>query len=130
MTVEIPPHLQYLLERPFFGSLGTVRPDGSPQVNPMWFERIDDTIRFTHTTKRAKYRNLLANPAMSFMVFDPDDPMTYLEVRGTLIEAIPDPTGSFYVRLRNRYGDPSEQAPRDAEDRVILVMSMDAFAQH
>jgi PPOX class probable F420-dependent enzyme len=130
MTLDIPHNLEYLLERPFFGSLGTVRPDGSPQVNPMWFERIDDTIRFTHTTKRAKYRNLLANPAMSFLVFDPDDPMVYLEVRGKLVEATPDPTGAFYVRLQNRYGNPSEQAPRDAADRVILVMSMDAFAQH
>ena len=74
MTVEIPPHLQYLLERPFFGSLGTVRPDGAPQVNPMWFEFIDGTVRFTHTTYRAKWRNLQLNPAMSFMVFDPDDP--------------------------------------------------------
>ena len=130
MTVDIPTHLQYLLERPFFGSLGTVRPDGSPQVNPMWFERIDDTIRFTHTTKRAKYRNLLANPAMSFMVFDPDDPMAYLEVRGTLIEAIPDPTGSFYVRLQQRYGSSSETPPRDKEDRVILVMSVAKVLQH
>ena len=130
MTVEIPANLQYLLERPFYGSLGIVRPDGSPQVNPMWFERDGDTIRFTHTNKRAKYRYLQANPAMSFLVFDPDDPMVYLEVRGTLIEAIPDPTGLFYVRLQNRYGNPSERAPRDAEDRVILVMSMEAFAQH
>ena len=130
MTSEIPAHLQYLLERPFFGALGTVRPDGAPQVNPMWFMHVDDTIRFTHTTYRAKWRNLQQNPAMSFMVFDPDDPMTYIEVRGTLTEAIPDPTGAFYVRLQNRYGDPSEQAPRDAADRVILVMSMDSFAQH
>lgn len=130
MTVEIPAHLAYLLERPFFGALGTVRPDGTPQVNPMWFERIDDTIRFTHTTYRAKWRNLQQNPAMSFMVFDPDDPMTYIEVRGSLVEAIPDPTGAFYVRLQNRYGDPSERAPRDAADRVILVMSIEKVLQH
>jgi PPOX class probable F420-dependent enzyme len=130
MTAEIPSHLKYLLERPFFGSLGTVRPDGAPQVNPMWFAFIDGTLRFTHTTKRAKYRNLQQNPAMSFMVFDPDDPMTYIEVRGSLVEAIPDPTGAFYVRLQNRYGDPSEEAPRDAADRVILVMSIEKVLQH
>ena len=130
MTVEIPPHLQYLLERPFFGSLGTVRPDGAPQVNPMWFEFIDGTVRFTHTTYRAKWRNLQQNPAMSFMVFDPDDPNTYIEVRGTLIEAIPDPTGAFYVRLQQRYGSSSERPPKDALDRVILVMSVEKVLQH
>lgn len=130
MTVEIPARLRYLLERPFFGSLGTVRPDGSPQVNPMWFEIVGDSIQFTHTSKRAKFRNLQTNPAMSFMVFDPDDPMVYLEVRGTLVVATPDPTGAFYVRLQNRYGNPSDVPPRDSADRVILVMSMDHVAQH
>ena len=130
MTADIPAHLEYLLERPFFGALGTVRPDGTPQVNPMWFEFIDGTVRFTHTTKRAKYRNLQSNPAMSFMVFDPDDPMAYIEVRGTLVEAIPDPTGAFYVRLQNRYGDPSDTPPKDSADRVILVMSVDKVLQH
>jgi PPOX class probable F420-dependent enzyme len=130
MTVEIPPHLTYLLERPFFGSLGTVRPDGTPQVNPMWFAFIDGTVRFTHTTYRAKWRNLQHNPAMSFMVFDPDDPMTYIEVRGKLVESIPDPTGAFYVRLQNRYGNPSDEPPRDKEDRVILVMSVEKVLQH
>lgn len=130
MSIEIPQHLQYLLERPFYGALGTVRPDGTPQVNPMWFERIGNELRFTHTTKRAKYRNLELNPAMSLMVFDPDEPMAYIEVRGSLIVAEPDPTGAFYVRLQNRYGNPSQEPPRDAADRVILVMSMDSFAQH
>ena len=126
----IPDHLEYLLERPFFGSLGTERPDGTPQVNPMWFEFDGEHIRFTHTNKRAKYRNLQTNPAMSFMVFDPDDPMVYIEVRGSLVEAIDDPTGAFYVRLQNRYGNPSDVPPRDKADRVILVMSVDKVLEH
>lgn len=130
MTATIPAHLQYLLERPLFGALGTVRPDGAPQVNPMWFEFDGEHVRFTHTTKRAKYRNLQANPAMSFLVFDPDNPMVYIEVRGSLVEATPDPTGAFYVRLQNRYGDPSQVPPRDSADRVILVMSVDKVTEH
>lgn len=130
MTTEIPEQLRYLLEKPFFGALGTVRPDNTPQVNPMWFEFDGEHLRFTHTTYRAKYRNLQQNPAMSFMVFDPEDPMTYIEVRGRLVETIPDPTGAFYVRLQNRYGNPSDQPPRDKEDRIILVMSVDRIIKH
>lgn len=130
MTAPIPDDLRYLLEKPFFGALGTVRPDGAPQVNPMWFEFDGEHLRFTHTTYRAKYRNLLANPAMSFMVFDPEDPMTYIELRGALIETIPDPTGAFYVQLQNRYGNPSDQPPRDKAERVILVMSIEHVTQH
>jgi PPOX class probable F420-dependent enzyme len=130
MTAAIPDHLRYLLEQPYFGSLGTVRPDNTPQVNPMWFEFDGEHIRFTHTTYRAKYRNLKANPAMALLVFDPADPNIYIEVRGRLVEDIPDPTGAYYVRLQNRYGIPGDQPPGDKEQRVILVMSIEHVTEH
>lgn len=125
MTTLIPHDYRALLENPNYGFLGTVRPDSSVQVNPMWFEFDGETLRFTHTSKRAKYRNLLANPAMSLAVIDPDNPFRYLEVRGSLIEAIPDPEGAFYVRLGQRYGNAGQQAPPDSPDRLILVMSIE-----
>ncbi|HCS61483.1 MAG TPA: PPOX class F420-dependent oxidoreductase [Microbacterium sp.] len=121
---EIPASLIDLLDRPLYGALGTVGRDESAQVSPMWFERDDMTIRFTHTTKRAKYRNLQRNSSMSLMVFDPENPQRYIEVRGHLVEATPDPTGGFYQRLGRRYGNPDTPAPADAADRVILVMSI------
>jgi PPOX class probable F420-dependent enzyme len=124
MTATIPDDLADLLERPLYGSLGTVRPDGTVQVNPMWFEFDGEHIRFTHTTFRAKYRNLQHNPSMSLLVTDPEIPQRYLEVRGALTEAIPDPDGAFFVRLGQRYGDPDQQPPADRADRVILVMSI------
>ncbi|MCU1513136.1 MAG: class F420-dependent enzyme, partial [Microbacteriaceae bacterium] len=74
---------------------------------------------------RAKFRNLQHNPSMSFMVIDPDNPFHFIEVRGTLGEVIPDPTGAFYVVLGKRYGNAEQMAPADSPDRVILVMSVD-----
>jgi PPOX class probable F420-dependent enzyme len=128
--VEIPSDLADLPQRPLIGALGTVRPDNAVQVNPMWFEFDGGTVRFTHTNKRKKFRNLQANPSMSLMVYDPDDGMRYIELRGTLIEVIPDPEGAFYVRLGQRYGNPDQQPPPDSPDRVILVMSVDLVGRH
>jgi hypothetical protein len=34
----IPDEIRDLLERPLLANLATVREDGSPQVNPMWFD--------------------------------------------------------------------------------------------
>jgi PPOX class probable F420-dependent enzyme len=121
----IPDNLHHLLANPNYGALGTVRPDGSAQVNPMWFEYDGERILFTHTTKRQKFRNLQANPSISFMVFDPENPYSYIEVRGRLDEVIPDPTGEFYVRLGKRYGNADQEAPPDKADRVILAMSVE-----
>lgn len=114
-----------LLEAPNFGYLGTVRPDGGPQVNPMWFLYDGEQLKFTHTTKRQKFVNLQHNDAMSLAVSDPANPYQYIEVRGRLVEVIDDPTGAFYVTLAERYGQTNPSPPPDAADRVILVMSIE-----
>ena len=125
MNPAIPENYRRLLTEPFYGSLGTVRPDNTVQVSPMWFLYDGETIRFTHTTTRAKYRNLQSNPSMSLAVFDPEQQYRYIEVRGRLLEVIPDPTGAFYVVLGKRYGSADQQPPADSADRVILVMSIE-----
>ncbi len=125
MSANIPAAYARFLEEPFFGNLGTIRPDDTVQVNPMWFEYDGDVIRFTHTTKRAKFRNLQHNPSMSLSISDPENPYDFIELRGTLTKVIPDPTGDFYVRLGQRYGNAGQQPPPDRIDRVILVMSVD-----
>ena len=127
MTVEISDHFARILSSPVFAHLGTVRPNGEVQVNPMWFEFEPETqtIRFTHTSKRAKFRNLQADPRMTLEMTDPENPLKYVEVRGRLAEVLPDPEGAMYVRLGRRYGNPNEQAPADKADRVILVMAIE-----
>jgi PPOX class probable F420-dependent enzyme len=121
----IPARYRRLLELPLYGHLGTIRPDDTVQVTPMWFEFDGELVRFTHTTYRQKYRNLQHNPSMALSITDPDDPHHYLEVAGRLVDVVPDPEGQFYVRLQNRYGNPSSTPPRDKAERVILAMSLE-----
>ena len=125
MSAPIPDDLRDLVDRPLFAALGTVRPDNTVQVNPMWFDFDGEHIRFTHTTYRAKYRNLQRNPSMSLLITDPDDPLCYLELRGELAKIEPDPTGQFYVHLGRRYGNPDQTPPPDSADRVVLHMRVD-----
>lgn len=122
---EIPADHLDLLERPIFAQLGTIRPDGYVQVNPMWFEYDGQNIRFTHTNTRAKFRNLQANPTMTLAITDPENPLRYIELRGRLTDVIDDPTGSFYQELGRRYGDENTPAPADKAERVILVMTVE-----
>ena len=122
---DLAPEFRSLLERPLYGHLGTIRPDATVQVNPMWYEFDGERLRFTHTRTRQKFRNLAQNPSMSLSITDPDEPTHYLEVRGRLVETIPDPEGEFYMHLGERYGKPLAGRPADAADRVILVMSVE-----
>ncbi|HET6732693.1 PPOX class F420-dependent oxidoreductase [Mycobacterium sp.] len=120
--VAIPSDYEHLLKRPLYGHLATTRPDGRPQVNPMWFDWDGELLRFTHTSKRQKYRNITANPNVAMSISDPENPYRYLEVRGVVEEIVPDPTGSFYLHLNDRYGGPLTEPPADKADRVILVV--------
>jgi PPOX class probable F420-dependent enzyme len=128
--VAVPEGFEDLLDRPMFGHLATTRPDGTVQVNPMWFDWDGSRLRFTHTTYRQKYRNVTAHPEVAMSIHDPDNPYRYLEVRGVVEEIVPDPTAEFYLKLNDRYGGPLTEVPADAADRVILVVRPTLYTKH
>jgi PPOX class probable F420-dependent enzyme len=111
-----------LLDRPLFGHLGTVRDDGEPQVNPMWFAFDGEFLRFTNTTTRRKYRNVTTEPRISLSINDPDRPYRYLEVRGVVERIEPDTEGVFFAELAKRYQLAIELPPGDVAHRVVYVV--------
>jgi PPOX class probable F420-dependent enzyme len=124
----IPAEYEDLLTRPLFGHLATVRPDGAPQANPMWFSWDGHYLRFTNTTIRQKYRNVTAEPRIAMSVTDPDKPYRYLEVRGTVERIEPDPDAVFFAELAKRYGLDLDGPPGDAAHRVVIVVRPDAVS--
>lgn len=117
-----------LLDRPLFAHLATVRRDGAPQVNPMWFlwDGEQGVLKLTHTSNRHNYRYLQREPRVALSVTDPDNQYRYLQVRGVVDDVQPDPTGAFYQVLQQRYmGFTREVADRDV--RVVLRVRPTAF---
>jgi PPOX class probable F420-dependent enzyme len=82
---EVPPipvsHLD-LLTRPICGVLTTMGRDGQPQSSLVWVDWDGACARVNTTLERQKGRNLLANPKVSLLVVDPDNPARYLQLRG------------------------------------------------
>jgi PPOX class probable F420-dependent enzyme len=124
----IPAEYADLLTRPLFGHLATVRPDGTPQANPMWFSWDGTHLRFTNTTTRQKHRNVTAEPRIAMSVNDPDQPYRYLEVRGRVERIEPDPGAAFFAELAKRYGLELDGPPGDAADRVVFVVRPEAVS--
>jgi PPOX class probable F420-dependent enzyme len=117
----IPASLADLVERPLHAHLATVRPDGTPQVNPTWFRFDDEYIWLTTNSRRQKNRNWEHQPAVALSICDPDDPGRYLEIRGRVERIVPDPTGAEFVRLAERYGEPGPP-PADKAYRVAVAI--------
>jgi PPOX class probable F420-dependent enzyme len=117
----IPASLADLVERPLYAHLATVRPDGTPQVNPTWFRFDGEYVWLTATSKRQKHRNWQVQPAVALSITDPEKPWRYLEIRGLVERIIPDPEAMEFVRLAERYGMP-QPPPPDAADRIAVAI--------
>lgn len=118
----IPASHRDLLERPLYAHLATIRPDGTPQVNPMWFTWDGEYLYFTNTRTRQKYVNVTAHPAVAISVNDPDQPYRYLEVRGVVERIDDDSSGAIFAALAERYGLTMDGPPGDVADRVTYVV--------
>ena len=125
MTADLPESHADLLERPLFAHLATIRPDGSPQSSVMWFAWDGQRVRFSHTTTRQKYHNLLADGRVAFHVQDPENAYRTLEVRGQVESMDPDTDATFYRSLQQRYG--SDVPVLDADVRVVIVVEPTTF---
>jgi PPOX class probable F420-dependent enzyme len=118
----IPESLRDMVDRPLYAHLATVRPDGTPQVNPTWV-RFDGTyLWLTATTARQKNRNWQLQPAVALSIIDPDRPYRYLEIRGRVERVVPDPQAAEFLRLAERYDMEQPGPPPDAADRIAVAI--------
>ncbi|WP_251093940.1 PPOX class F420-dependent oxidoreductase [Streptomyces sp. Caat 7-52] len=83
MSAALSDDLKSLLDTPVFIIVGTIQPDGSPQLSPVWVARDGDDILFSTTIGRQKERNLRRDPRVTVLVQPFDAPYTYAEIRGT-----------------------------------------------
>jgi PPOX class probable F420-dependent enzyme len=85
-----------------FATLGTVGPDGRPQLSEVWFLADGDEVSISLNTSRQKTKNLAANPAASVFLLDLATPYRYLEIRGDA-EITPDDDYAFADRVGAKY---------------------------
>jgi PPOX class probable F420-dependent enzyme len=92
MTVElesmatIPGSHLDLVDCPPVAALSTVMPDGQPQTSVVWCDFDGTCIRVNTMRGFRKERNMRHNPRVTLLCFDPQQPLRYLEIRGTVID--------------------------------------------
>jgi PPOX class probable F420-dependent enzyme len=117
---EIPSSHRDLLDGQF-ATLGTVGPDGRPQLSEIWFLADGDTVKISLNTSRQKTKNLSANPALSLFLLDLAVPYRYLELRGDA-EITPDDDYSFADRLGAKYQADLRSHDGPGDRRVIVTV--------
>jgi PPOX class probable F420-dependent enzyme len=75
-----------LIDGPFTVALSTVMPDGQPQTTPVWCSRQGDFIFINVMKGFRKEKNMRANPRVSLLIYDPQNPLHNIEIRGRVVE--------------------------------------------
>ncbi|MGW2696242.1 PPOX class F420-dependent oxidoreductase [Streptomyces sp. NPDC001296] len=125
-TAALSDRLRALLDRPVFVILGTIQPDGSPQLSPVWVKRDGDQLLVSTTVDRRKKQNLDRDPRVSVVVQDPDSPYEYAEIRGTAeltSEGAPELIDELSLKYTGKkYAEFNPDSVRDAERVVVRIV--------
>jgi PPOX class probable F420-dependent enzyme len=104
--------------------LGTVMPDGTPQVTPVWFDYDGTHIRVNSARGRVKDRNMRRNPAVALSIVDPGNGYRYLGIRGRVVEITEHGGDAHIDKLAKKYlGQDSYPYRRAGEVRVIYKIA-------
>ena len=111
--------IQAFFDAANFATVATINPDGAPQASVIWVKTDGGDILFSTVKGRRKHRNLVRDPRVSIVVFDPADPYRYVEVRGP-VELVDDPEGALIQELSWKYDDKAFQEGNPDNQRVIV----------
>ena len=122
-AVAIPEKYRDLLtDKKAFCALGTLMPDGTPQVTPIWFDFDGTNLIFNSARGRQKDRNVRRDPRVSMTILDPENPYRYVEVRGRVIDITQEGARESINKLAKKYlGKDVYPGPPD-EVRVIYTV--------
>jgi PPOX class probable F420-dependent enzyme len=120
MIAKVSKEYQDLIEKKALGILGTIMPDGSPQVTPVWFDMSDGFFLVNSAKGRQKDYNMRQRPNVALTVIDPENPYRYMEVRGSVMEITERGAAEHIDKLAKKYlGLDKYPYAQEGEVRVI-----------
>jgi PPOX class probable F420-dependent enzyme len=103
MSQVIPDKYRDLFSKRAFANLGTLMPDGRPQVTPVWVDLDGDYVIFNSAKGRQKDKNVRRDPRVALSIVDPDNPYRYLEIRGRVAEITEHGANENIDKLAKKY---------------------------
>lgn len=112
-----------LLRKPSLGFIATTMPDGSPQLTQVWVDTDGKHVVVNSVQTHVKVRNIERDPRVAITVADSDDPSSYYQVRGRVIETTTDGAVEHIEVLAHKYlGTPYPWYGGRDQVRVMLVI--------
>ena len=123
MGIALSNNIRKLIDRPNFGHLATLMPDGSPQSSPVWIGREGNNILICTSGESLKGKNIERDPRVSLSVVDFRDPYLEVQIRGRVVERRADADLKYFDAMSLKYiGKPWPY--RNEESPMILVIEV------
>ena len=117
----VDPKVLALAQRPNFAALTVFLASGSAMTHVMWVDADDDHVLINTEVHRAKFKAVERDPRVTVMIWEKDDPYTYAEVRGRVVETVRGPVARAHIdALAQKYFGRDYDAARIQSERVIL----------
>jgi len=116
--LSIPDSHRDLLERPIDVALVTLMPSGQPQATVVWCALEAGFLTINTMKGYRKERNMRARPRVAVLAVDPDDPLRWIEVEGT-VGLVDDGAEAHLRRLAYLYTGAEPEEYPESEVPVI-----------
>lgn len=110
-----------LIGAPNFAVIGTLNPDGQPQLSVVWCKLDGDDILVSTVEGRRKHLNLVRDDRVTILVQPADEPYKYVEVRGTA-SMTREGGRELIDLLANQYMGADRYPADDGTDNVRVVI--------
>jgi PPOX class probable F420-dependent enzyme len=129
MAEQVPEKYADLLKKKAFANLGTLNPDGSPQVTPVWVDYDGKHVRINSALGRVKDKNIRRDPRVSLAIQDPENPYRYIEIRGKVVEITQKGADEHIDALAKKYlGKDTYPFRQPGETRVLYKIEPHKFS--
>lgn len=127
----IDPGVRELAHAPNFATLSVILRSGRPMTHVMWVDADEDHVLINTEVHRAKFRAVQRDPRVTVTIWQRDDPYTYAEVRGRVVETVHGPEARAHIdRLSRKYRGEDYDESAITSERVILRIAPETVRIH
>ena len=85
---DLPESYRWMLEKNVTATLATIKPNGLPQLTPIWVAHDGRHILVNTKKGRLKDRNMRARPDVAILLVNPENPYHWVTINGRVVETI------------------------------------------
>ncbi len=127
--MKLPENLLELLRQPSTCYLATIMADGSPQLTQTWVDTDGEHVIINTVETHLKLKNIKRDPRIAVAISAPDNPSSYVQIRGRVINITTEGGVEHIEKLSQKYlGKPYPWFGGRDQVRVILTIAADRIS--